>query len=197
MTNGKSKKSEETTTNVEDLLLGLSKPKTETVSKSKIVVIDKKELYPVVDSVVAAYKAKKNAEADFGVKEKAVLMQADEWYKNTGGVESSVKFKGTEEMVTVTYSTQFSAVPIENKKMIAEQVGDKINVLFTETRNIKFKDPTNERISGLIKLLGDKFGDYFEVDMSLKPTAAMAYEQFKLSDSIRSLIKQPKASVKL
>lgn len=183
------------TTSTSSLLASMNK-KSAAKGKSKVTIIDKKEHYEVVDNFISAKEEFKNAEASLEIATANVLDISSQWYSGQKGYDSSVKLKGTTELITASYRNQFTGIDYDKKDELEQELGEDFGKFFTEKRDITLLKTDDETIEKLITMLGDDFAEIFDVRLTLKVNERMNELQFDLPESVKPFVKQYKASVK-
>lgn len=190
--------------NVADLLIGAA---TATgPAKGKSSVPEMTGHGALADKAAKAYKAMKDAEAEFRLVEGEVLEVTDAEYakrSQAGDHTKSLNLKGeTTSGVQLTYQDKFSALGIEQKPALMEQLGDNYGVYFEDSRKLTLKEECTDdaTIKLLIEKLGvEEFKRIFDIKLAVVCKADMDRKQFDLPEGLATLcgLKQAKASLKI
>lgn len=142
-----------------------------------------------------------DAEAAFRTKEVELLNVANNLYSEhaTSDFSKSFNFVGDETPgVQVVFTDKFSEMPAEVEPAIREQMGDKFDNYFQENRKLELTQTDDATIKLLMDKLGEeKFLEIFKIKVTVGVKADMDRKQFELPASVRAMLKQNKASVKL
>jgi len=169
----------------------------------------KKHAIPVVaghgalaDKCREAYTTMKDTEATFKAIEEEVLAKVSPEYENSakrGDFTKTLNVEGTETSgVQLSWKDSFTAIKIEEKPALQEELGDRFDTYFEEKRDISVVNPCDETIKALITKLGpDEFNKYFSVKLSLVAKADMDRKQFGLPASVRNRLNQYKPALKI
>lgn len=198
--------------NFDDVIGNSAKPKSKT-SKAKtekeIILDASKEVKKAISNVIKAKTAKKKAESDIKVNETPVIEFGhnlkDERAFN-GDYNKSYKIQGTDEKDVVTFVTanKFSHKE-EDEKDLSEIMGEEnFEELMPKEFTIKvkseiFNDPKLQEF--LMKQMGKRFDEFFEVETSRKVTPNFDEELYKrfdkdTVDDIKVFVKQSKPSIR-
>lgn len=168
--------------------------------KSKVPIIA--DLKGEADEAVRKKIAFKQAETEFKMAERAVIEKAQPIYARLareGNFSKSLNLAGSETAgVRVSFSDRFSALPGSEKAQLVELLGERFDVLFTEERRLTLKPEKtdDDSIRFLLDRLGpETFGDFFDVEVSVKPKPGLDREQFNLPESVQEMLVQAKPSV--
>ena len=197
--------------NFADMVEGAAKPKSKSASKKsdKEIISDAPEAVKnAITAVVKAKTEKKKAESDIKVNETPVIefgnKLKDERAFN-GDYNKSYKIEGSEgETVTFVTANKFSHSE-EDEDELSELMGeDNFEDLVPKDYTITvkgevFNDPAMQEF--LMKKMGDKFNDYFEVETNRKIIPTFDEELYKRFDEdkvadIKVFMKQSKPAVK-
>jgi hypothetical protein len=176
---------------------------TKTPTKSK------KHAIPVVeghgqlaDKCREAYTTMKDAEATFKAIEEEVLTKVSPEYEACalrGEFTKTFNVEGTTTSgVQISWKDSFTAIKIEEKPTLQEELGDRFDTYFEEKREVSLADTSDAAIQSLIAKLGpDDFQKYFSVKLSLIAKADMDRKQFDLPTSVRNRVNQYKPALKI
>lgn len=195
-----------------DVVSGSATPKSKK-AKSKVereIIVDApKDVKEAISNVIKAKVAKKKAESDIKVNETPVIGFGNELKDEralNGDYNKSYKIQGTEEKDVVTFVTanKFSHKE-EDEEELSEIMGEKnFDDLMPKSYEIKvkaevFNDPDMQEF--LMKQMGDRFQEFFEVESTRKVTSNFdeelykRYEQEEIDD-IKVFVKQSKPSIR-
>lgn len=195
-----------------DVVSSSAQPKAKTAKakvEREIIVDAPKDVKEAISNVIKAKVAKKKAESDIKVNETPVIGFGNELKDEralNGDYKKSYKIQGTEEKDVVTFVTanKFSHKE-EDEEELSEIMGEKnFDDLMPKAYEIKvkaevFNDPDMQEF--LMKQMGDRFQEFFEVESSRKVTPNFdeelykRYEQEEIDD-IKVFVKQSKPSIR-
>ncbi len=187
---------EKATFDVASALSGM-KTKTDTKTKSKTPTIDDREHYAIVEAVVKAKKVLDDAEAKFDIAKANMVNLVKPLYDKNKGLKNSYKFLGGDGLnATVIWKDMFTKVDSENRDRIVAIVGDNFDNFFEDLRIITMTDTSDETITMLMKTLGDRFSEIFEVKLAIGCQSGMITKQYDLPDEAKIYVNQYKPSVR-
>jgi len=159
----------------------------------------------LADRASKAYKAMKDAAADYALVEADILAVTGPEYEarsRRGEHSKSFDLPGVmSKGMQVVYQDKFSDLDIAQEAGLRDQLGEKFDTYFEQKRKLTLKeDATDDKtIQALLKLLGpDEFRRIFEVKITLGCKDDMDRKQFEIPEGIRTLagLKQAKPGVK-
>jgi plastocyanin len=197
--------------NFSDMVEEVAKPKSKSTSKKsdKEIISDAPEaVKKAITAVVKAKAEKKKAESDIKVSETPVIefgnKLKDERAFN-GDYNKSYKIEGSEgETVTFVTANKFSH-NVDDEEELAELMGEEnFEDLVPKEQVLKVKDDifTNPEMQEfLMKKMGNRFNEFFEVETSRKVIPTFDEELYKRFDEdkvadIKVFMKQSKPSIK-
>jgi hypothetical protein len=198
--------------NFEDIVKSSAKPKSKTSkakSEKEIIVDAPKEVKEGITAVIKAKSEKKKAESNIKISETPVIEFGnnlkDERAFN-GDYNKSYKIQGVDEKDVVTFVTanKFSHNE-DDEEDLSELMGEEnFEELMPKDYTIKvkaeiFNDPILQK--ELMKKMGSRFNDFFEVESNRKVIATFDEEIYKRFDAdkvadIKVLVKQSKPSIR-
>lgn len=208
MAKAKKKETFDFNTLVEDSAKPKSKTKKGKVEK-EIITDAPQEVKDAVSAVIKAKAAKKKAESDIKVNETPVIAFGSELKDDralNGDYNKSYKIQGAEEEDVVTFVTANKYSHKEDdEEEISEVMGeDNFDELMPKAYEIKVKAEvfnTPEMQEFLMKQMGDRFNEFFEVESSRKVVSNFDEELYKrydqeTIDDIKVFVKQAKPSIR-
>lgn len=198
--------------NFTDVVGNAAKPKSKTTkakSQKEIIIDAPAPVKEAISNVIKAKTAKKKAESDIKVNEVPVIefghgLKDERAFK--GDYKKSYKIQGTDESEVVTFVTanKFSHTP-EDEEDLAEIMGEEnFDELMPKQFSIKvreevFADPKLQEF--LMKQMGKRFDEFFEVETTRKVTENFDEELYKKFDEdtvkdIKTFVKQSKPSIR-
>ena len=187
-----------------------TKTKTKSVkSKSSVPIVENvpKEIKVAVDDYVSAISDKKEAEAEMVLYGGEILEFTRKYQDRKafeGNFSKSYELKGKKSSIKVIAANKFS-INLDDKKAIKKTLGKKFDTMIEEDWTVQIKPEVleNEELQEeLMKLVGDRFSDFFESTSKLKVKASFdenvytAVNTQEKLDYLRTLVKQNKASLK-
>lgn len=197
--------------NFADMVEEVAKPKTKSTSKKsdKEIIVDAPQaVKEAITAVVKGKTEKKKAESDIKVNETPVIefgnKLKDERAFN-GDYNKSYKIEGSEgETITFVTANKFSH-NVDDEEELSELMGEEnFEDMIPKERVIKVKDDifTNPAMQEfLMKQMGSRFNEFFEVETSRKVISTFDEELYKRFDEakvadIKVFVKQAKPSIK-
>jgi hypothetical protein len=198
--------------NFDDVVGSAAKTKTKKAkskSEKEIILDAPAPVKEAISNVIKAKTAKKKAESDIKVNEVPVIEFGNELKDGrafNGDYKKSYKIQGTNESEVVTFVTanKFSHTP-EDEEDLAEIMGEEnFEELMPKQFEIKvkaevFADPKLQEF--LMKQMGKRFDEFFEVETTRKVTSNFDEELYKKFDEdtvkdIKTFVKQSKPSIR-
>lgn len=198
--------------NFDDVVKDSAKPKSKTAKKAngkEIITNASKAVQDAISNVIKAKSEKKKAESNIKIGETPIIEFGnsikDERAFN-GDYNKSYKIQGKtpDEVVTFVTANKFSHNE-DDEEDISELMGEEnFDEMMPKDYVIKvkpeiFNDPAKQKF--LMKQMGEKFSEYFEVESSRKVISTFDEELYKRFDAdkvadIKVLIKQSKPAIK-
>jgi hypothetical protein len=198
--------------NFDDVVKGSAKPKSKTAKKAsgkEIITDASKAVQNAISNVIKAKSEKKKAESDIKISETPIIefgngLKDDRAFNGDYNKSYKIQGKTPDEVVTFVTANKFSHNE-DDEEDLSELMGEEnFNDLMPKDHVIKvkadiFDDPKKQEF--LMKQMGDKFSEYFEVESSRKVISTFDEELYKRFDAdkvadIKVLIKQSKPSIR-
>ena len=198
--------------NFEDVVGNSAKPisKTKKAKSQKEIIVNAPDpVKEAITNVIKAKTEKKKAESDIKVNEVPVIEfghNLKDGRAFNGDYKKSYKIQGTNEGDVITFVTanKFSHSP-EDEEDLSEIMGEEnFNELMPKQYSIKvknevFADPKLQEF--LMKQMGKRFDEFFEVETTRKVTDNFDEELYKKFDEdtvtdIKTFVKQSKPSIR-
>lgn len=194
-----------------EAVAGASVTVPKTGHKDKMITLTPPEkIRKLVDEVVEAKKAEKEAKAEKETAEVDIL----EWAQNqqdadgfAGNFQKSYRIMGMKEMVTYVTSDKFSRINPDDITTLKEALGKKFDEMIEKKITITVLDtvingPNSQELQKeLLEKIGkENFPKFFKAETVFLPADAFDKRLFsftkKVVEQVRSLVKQAKASLK-
>ena len=202
----KAKREQTGTFNLDDILASATVEKQrKSSSKTPVIEADEqlqsmavrlRELRDEIDSDTAEFESLSTDFIGLVEPRRAALIKS-------AGFTSSVKVPdGTGLSVSVTFSSNYSKIPMTDLPAIEAVVGDEFSRFFTKELQITVKDVTDDSLKELVAAVGpERFARFFSVERWVKPAKAYTEQFYTAFDegqriSLSSLAKQYKPSIK-
>lgn len=201
-TKTKSPKSKTSTLDISSFLTNNASPK----KSGKSTIPELTDVADLADKAHNAYREMKDAEAAFKLLEADVLKRTNSEYAShakKGSFTKSFNLPGSDTPgVQISYSDKFSDLDKSQEEGLREQLGDRYDSFFEESRTLVLKDTAtdDETIQELIAKLGeDMFKRVFNITVKLSVKADMDRKQFELPEGLADLcgLKQNKPTLKI
>lgn len=177
----------------------------ETRSKSKIPIIDDKNLYEAVDLYIKKNQALKNAKTELELSEQPLIAFGKSWYNNLKGTSNSVKYIGESGSILITFKDAFTKISKEVADQLKSILKNKFNNYFKEKRTIAIKASITEDDKNYVKIIEflleklgeEKFLEIFDVELVTVPIEDFDKKQFEVSEDVRNLVQQYKPALRI
>ena len=198
--------------NFDDVVKSSAQPKSKTAKKAsgkEIITNASNAVKDAISNIIKAKSAKKKAESDIKIAETPVIefgngLKDDMAFEGDYNKSYKVQGKTPDEVITFVTANKFSHNE-DDEEDISELMGEEnFNDLMPKDYVIKvrteiFEDPKLQK--ELMKKMGSKFNEFFEVESNRKVISTFDEELYKRFDAdkvadIKVLVKQSKPSIR-